>query len=826
MAEKCAIYGSLSLDPSDLELKNRALARRAAAESFVLLKNDGILPIKPGKLALYGIGARKTVKGGLGSGSVEERYSVTIEEGLKNAGFEVSTSRWLDDYDEAYRVTYAEYHQMVEEKVAGLTDPMQIIPVAHSFVYRYPSGRLITASDVEESGTDTAVFVLTRQAGEGNDRKLEKGDYYITDEEKSNLAFLARSYKKLILVINVGGLMDLGFLDEIEGIGAVVFFVQGGEEGGNALADVLSGRQNFSGRLTDTVPMRYEDIPFGNAFSDLNGDLENEYYREGIYVGYRYYDAFDRPVRFPFGFGLSYTEFDFSKGSVSLAGEEVLVAVRVHNTGRVSGREVVQLYASVPESGEYQRLVAFAKTRELSPGACGDLTLRFPLEALSVYREDRASWVLNAGDYGLFLGRHSRDTHPVAVLKLGQEAIVRRCRTCCAPVDDLRELKADPPARDYLGVPLIPVDPEAVRTETVDYAEPEVVETPRERAILDKLTVQEQAELLWGGDLQSAPSGTREIHGASGKTATGLYGHGINNIVFSDGPAGINIVNRVFLMPDGTFVPTDIPERYNWGALGRSMKEKLASFSGPVVCRYATAWPVELLLAQSWDAALLREVGRAVGEEMKAFGISVWLSPGMNIHRNPLGGRTFEYYSEDPVLTGRMAAALVNGVRETPEAKACLKHFCCNNTENNRNGISANVSERALREIYLRGFEIAVRESDPGTVMTSYNMLNHAYTANRHDLVTDILRCEWGFQGVVMTDWNSCTERSGKSEECAPAGNDLVMPGSGWDRERIRSAIDDGRLDARTVRRCACRILRLVMESGVSAPTESSGDQI
>ena len=304
------LYGALSSEPTGLELRNRALAREAAAEGFVLLKNQGgTLPLKNKKIALYGMGARRTVKGGLGSGSVEERHSVSIEEGLINGGFEITTRNWLDDYDREYRETYQVYRDMVEEKIKGLTNPVQIIPLAHSYVYRYPSGRLITENDITASETDTAVYVLTRQAGECNDRKLEPGDYYITDVERENLKILAEAYEKAILVINVGGLIDMAFLDEISGIDAVVLFVQGGEEGGNALADVLSGRKNFSGKLSDTIPLHFEDIPFGNEFSYLNGDLDNEYYKEDIYVGYRYFDSFDKPVRYPFGFGLSYTNF-------------------------------------------------------------------------------------------------------------------------------------------------------------------------------------------------------------------------------------------------------------------------------------------------------------------------------------------------------------------------------------------------------------------------------------------------------------------------------------------------------------------------------------
>ena len=334
-------------------------------------------------------------------------------------------------------------------------------------------------------------------------------------------------------------------------------------------------------------------------------------------------------------------------------------------------------------------------------------------------------------------------------------------------------------------MPVLKADPAAFVTETVDYTEPELTETAQESEILDGLAIEEQAEFLRGGELQRVPEGALDIHGAGGKTVTSLLDKGIRNVVFSDGPAGVNIANKVYALPNGGFAPANIPERYNWGMLAKMMQAQMSKIQGTVVYRYATAWPVEMLLAQTWNTALLKEIGSAVGKEMDAFGITVWLSPGMNIHRNPLGGRTFEYYSEDPVLTGEMAAALTNGVQSHEGLATCVKHFCCNNTEDNRNGISSNVSERALREIYLKGFEIAVKKSQPRTVMSSYNMLNHIYTANNTELLTDILRCEWGFEGLVMTDWGSCGENTGRPEMCAPSGNDLIMPGSGFDRERV-----------------------------------------
>ena len=811
------IFGLTNPEPGALEITNRELARKAAAEGFVLLKNEGgALPLKNRKIALYGMGARKTVKGGLGSGSVEERYSVNIEDGLRNAGFEITTKRWLQDYDREYQETYAAWHDMVEEKVAGIMDPMKLIPLAHSFVYRYPSGRLIDEQDIRESETNTAVFVLMRQAGEGNDRKLEKGDYYITDIERENLRFLAEHYRHTILVINVGGLIEMDFLDVIEGIDAVVLFVQGGEEGGNALADVLSGRENFSGKLADTIPMRYEDIPFGENFSYLNGNTENEDYSEDIFVGYRYFDTFKKPVRFPFGFGLSYSAFTINAESVCAEGREI------------AGKEVVQLYVSAPENGqsrEMQRLITFAKTKTLEPGEREILTLRFDMGEAASYDEECAAWVLGAGDYILRVGNHSRNTTAAAVLELPEEVITRQLRNCCGPDHDLNVLKALVPEAEALpeDVRKLTLEPAAFVTETVDYTPPVFEETEEERAILDSLSEEERLKLLLGGELQVRTPGVFDIPGAAGKTATALIAKGIPNVVFSDGPAGVNIVNRCFVRPDGGFVPADVPERYKWGALRKMAEKQLALLKGPMVHRYATAWPVEMLLAQTWNTGLLREIGRAVGEEMELFGISVWLAPGMNIHRNPLGGRTFEYYSEDPVLSGEMAAALTLGVQEKPGLGVSIKHFCCNNSEDNRNGISENVSERALREIYLKGFEIAVRKVEPMTVMSSYNRLNGVYTANRQDLLTDILRCEWGFQGLVMSDWGSTNEKAAVPEKCAPAGNDLIMPGNPYDHEQLAKAREEGRLDTKATRISAARVLRLVLNT---LPNKEQTDEI
>lgn len=564
------LYGTLSSEPTGLELRNRALAREIAAEGFVLLRNEGgALPLKNKKIALYGMGARLTVKGGLGSGSVEERYSVNIEDGLKNAGFEITTQDWLNDYDEEYSTTYQEYHDMVEDKVKGLTNPMQIIPLAHSFVYRYPSGRLVTQEDIEKSDTDTAIYVLMRQAGECNDRKLEKGDYYITDIEQENLQILARAYDHVILVINVGGHIDMAFLDKIPGVDAVVLFVQGGEEGGNALADVLSGKKNFSGKLADTIPMRYEDIPFGDEFSYLNGDVRNEYYKEDIYVGYRYFDSFGKAVRYPFGFGLSYTDFAIKTESVTWNQTDVEAKVTVTNIGFAAGKEVVQLYASVPGvKKEYQRLVAFCKTGELQPEGSETVTLKFDFTECASYCGQKAAWILDAGSCILRIGSSSRDTAVAAVIKLDQAVVTRQCRNCCIAVDELPQFSAEVVQNVPENVTVLKANAADFVTVVTDYAEPEVAETELEKQILNSLTVEEQAWFLQGGSLRNPPKGTLEIHGAGGKTVTALLDKGIRNVIFSDGPAGVNIGNKVKALPTGGFAPACSSRTVQLGCYG------------------------------------------------------------------------------------------------------------------------------------------------------------------------------------------------------------------------------------------------------------------
>ena len=808
-------------EASALELKNRALARKAAAEGFVLLENDGTLPLKEKRLALYGAGARMTVKGGTGSGAVRERYSVTIEQGLINAGFEIASTPWLDRFDRFYADTYEAYRQEQEERVKGMQNFYQILGTVTPF--RHPTGIPITEADVAASGCDTALYVLARQAGEGNDRVDEQGDSRLDDVERENLEFVSAHYQNLVVIVNCGGVIDLSFLDTLH-VSALVYFVQGGEEGGNALADVLSGKQNFSGRLATSWAYRFEDLPSNSSYSYLGGDKYNQKYNEGIYVGYRFFDSFGVKPRYRFGYGLSYTSFAASLIGIVPENGEISVKAAVKNTGSCAGRETVLVYASVPfgETGaEAKRLVAFAKSRELQSGEEEALVLSIPLRELSCYDETQAAWVLRAGDYPLFL-----NDAPCAVLTLISEHILEQCVNVCPPQHEITEIT--PPARPVFsadGLPRLALDTIVSETLVHRYETPEASDPGT-----DAMSAEQLIRLVVGGGTSNRNLQV-EAMGASGTTTPDLYeALGIPNVILSDGPAGLNLTSQVVELPDGSTKAARVPEnleaykRYFFGFAGMALKSQMADpKDGVVHYQYATAWPCSQLLAQSFDQALLEEVGDAVGAEMEAFGVTVWLAPGMNIHRNPLCGRTFEYYSEDPVVSGKLAAAIVRGVQKHPGKGMSVKHFVANNCELERNMSSSNLTERTLRELYLRGFEIAVRESKPMTVMAAYNKVNGVYCTNNYDLLVKVLRCEWGFEGMVMSDWDSMkasredstVPASGDVQKAAAAQCDLVMPGRPDQLEALQKGLDGGTVRLDDLRRSAARVLRMVRQNSI-----------
>lgn len=828
---KTILKGSHSQTPSELELKNRALARKAAAEGFVLLENDGTLPLKEKKIALYGSGARMTVKGGTGSGAVRERYSVTIAEGLEAAGYEITTREWLDRFDKFYADTYESYRQEQEKRVEGIREFYKILGMITPF--EHPTGVPVTREDVGNSDCDTAIYVLARQAGEGNDREDKQGDYRLDDVEKENLEIVSKSYRNLVVVINAGGVIDVSFLDTLH-VSALVYFVQGGEEGGNALADVLSGRTNFSGKLATSWAYQFEDLPSNTTYSYLGKDKYNQEYNEGIYVGYRFFDTFGVKPRYAFGYGCSYTTFDITFKAADLEKGAVKIRVNVQNTGRVSGREVIQLYASVPfgSGAEKQRLVAFAKTRELKPGEEQESILYVPMKELACYEEERAVWILRSGRYILRLGNASSQNVSVAALTLKKDAVLEQCENICPPQHPIKEIQPLKPQEEAVGeIPVLVLDDYLPEMITHQYKTPEESDP-----LVDEMTAEQLVRLAVGAGT-SAKGLQVEAMGASGSTTQKLYEElGIPNVILSDGPAGLNLTSQVVEMPDGSTKAAKVTEtlesykRYLFGFSRVALMSQMAEpADGIVHYQYATAWPCSQLLAQTFDTELLEAVGDGVGAEMEAFGVTVWLAPGMNLHRNPLCGRTFEYYSEDPLVSGKMAAAVVRGVQKHPGKGMSVKHFAANNCELERNMSSSNMTERTLRELYLRGFEIAVKESAPMTVMAAYNKINCVYCTNNYDLLVKVLRNEWGFEGLVMSDWDAmkaeredCTKpASGDVQKAHAAQCDLVMPGSDDQVEALLAGLESGTVKLEDLKRSASRILKLIRANTVIGLNET-----
>ena len=804
---------------SQREKDNLKVAYQAACEAMVLLKNDGCLPFATRKVALYGPGASMTIKGGTGSGEVNERHSVTILEGLEDRGFTVTTKDWITDYENGFAEAQAAY-KIEKKKRINFLKPNSIMEMILDN-FRYPSGRAITAEDVAKSDTDTCIYVLSRQAGEGGDRKAEKGDMFLTDEEAEAIRFCAQQYAKFLLVINCGSAIDMAFADEIPGINAILYLCQLGTEGGHAFADVVSGAVTPCGKLSDTWAKKYEDIPFANEYSYLNGNLKDEYYKEGIYVGYRYFDSFGVEPAYPFGFGLSYTDFAIRSAGVSMDQGMVMVSADVTNTGKLySGKEVVQMYVSAPSGKlhkEYQSLADFEKTAILAPGTHQTVQLCFDLRNVASYRESDSCYVLEKGEYILRLGNSSRNTMVIGTLLLEQEIIVSRHTAICQPAEPMEELIAPARVEEAVaqGLPYIQVNPADFPTVEYTYEEPPRHYDPRVQKFVDSLSVKDMAEIvvgigMFGGETRF------NLPGSVGNTTSKFWDKGLANVTLCDGPAGLRIQKRSTVDKKGKVKPVDmalsvydaLPAPIKKAMLGDPNKDK-------VIYQYTTAFPVANALAQTWNTDLMHQVGNAIYTEMKEYGCTYWLAPAINIHRNPLCGRNFEYFSEDPRLAGAMAAAITRGVQQEEGFYVTVKHYACNNQEDNRNWVSSNLSERALREIYLRAFEQTVREGGAKGIMTSYNKVNGVYAPNSHDLCTKVLRNEWGFDGVVMTDWFSTGGNKADTALCMKAGNDLLMPGGGTYKAEILAGLKKGKISEADLRRCCANVVRSIMNSAI-----------
>ena len=700
--------------------------------------------------------------------------------------------------------------------------------------YSAPTPVLITEEDCKEADTDVAVYVIARNSGEGSDRYNREGDYLLFAEEKKNLEMVAAHFKKTIVILNIGGVMELSGVKAIPGINAILLMGQLGNIGGDALADVVTGKVNPSGKTVDTWAKNYMDYPSSAKFSH-NGSVHDEEYEDGIYVGYRYFDSFGVEPEYCFGFGRSYTDFSLQIDGAEAAGDRVQVRATVQNTGSVyAGKEVVQIYYSAPQGRmdkPYQELAAYHKTSLLKPGESEAMILTFAIKEMASYSEADAAWVLEKGDYVIRVGSSAGNTEVAAVLTLAEEVKTQIGKNLF-PLDiQLKEIKPDTTAaktayeknseglgRVYHGS----IQSSCIKAEHMVYqGKREEYKTDREKKLtvqdvkngdctveelVAQLTVEEMADMCVGtlraGEGNVVGNASYTVPGAAGDTSSILkVSRGIKNMILADGPAGLRLQPHFKTTKEGKLLPG-----------GSVMGDSFEPFDPDInedevdnYYQYCTAIPIGWSLAQSWNTELAEWAGDMIGAEMEQFGVDLWLAPAMNIHRNPLCGRNFEYYSEDPLVSGKIAAAITIGVQKHKGKGTTIKHFAVNNQEDNRYFVNAHVSERALREIYLKGFEIAVKESQPLSIMTSYNLLNGIHTANSYDLLQAMARDEWGFDGTVMTDWftsQDMPEITGKfqprypissSVGCIYAGNDIQMPGCRKNVDDIVEAVKTGR---------------------------------
>lgn len=798
---------------NDYEIKHNDYLRENGAECTVLLKKDGNFPLGgPSEIALYGNGARRTVKGGTGSGEVNSRFFVTIEDGLKNAGFTITTAEWLDKYDKIRDKAENNFISAVKKDARKHKTPAII----------YSMGMIMPEPEYDmeiAASGDTAIYVLARISGEGADRENRKGDILLTDTEVRDIKKLNENFKNFMLVINTGGVVDLTPVLDVKNI---LVFSQLGVVSGDILANIILGKSNPSGKLSTTWAAfdAYQEI------GDF-GDKNDTRYKEGIYVGYRYFDTFDKKPLFPFGFGLSYTEFKNENSSFVVDGSKVIVKSTVTNIGGCEGKEVLQLYVSKPEvklNQPIKDLVSFAKTNSLKPDEAEELTLTFNIEDIASYSEEKESYVLELGNYIIYIGNSSDNVDAIGTIKVESEITTVKAKNVLGK-PDFEDYRAVKKANEEVQ-PVVTISAEDIKTVEVNYDRKyEVASYVKELPddILMKLNMGAFNEN--GGVADMIGNSGLSVAGAAGQTYMGLMNKGIPSMALADGPAGVRIAK-------------DYAEDINGNPhiLGASIPETMMKFMPKVMSfflsfstykpkktdiirhQYATAIPIGTAIAQSFNVDFAKMCGDIVGYEMDYFHVDLWLAPALNIHRTIKCGRNFEYYSEDPLVSGEMTAAITNGVQAHNGCGVTIKHYAANNQEFNRTQNNSQVSERAMRDIYLKGFGIAVKKSDPVAVMTSYNLLNGIHTGEHRGLIEDILRAEYGHTGIVMTDWVVDTFSSLKgliypisvAPKTIMAGNDLFMPGGQKDFENVKKAFTKGEVTREQLEINATRLIKLM----------------
>jgi beta-glucosidase len=800
------------------EKDHLAFVLNNGAECTVLLKTNGDFPLKKaGKIAAFGSGMRYTIKGGTGSGEVNSRVTYTIEQGMEKSGFAITSKKWLDAYD-AVR-TQAKQDFIKQLKAESKKN--------HENVVMYSMGKNMAepnhALKLEGEG-ETAIYVVSRMSGEGSDRAVVEGEVKLVRSEIRDILACNKSYKRFMLVLNVGGVVDLSPVMEVNNI---LLLSQLGVDNGRVLSDILLGKQNPSGKLTTTWAA-WENYCKEGTF----GDRDDNRYKEGIYVGYRYFDTFHKKALFPFGYGLSYTKFDQKVVEISAHLDEITVKVRVRNIGSMAGKEVVQVYVSMPQGNldkPYQDLVGFAKTALLKPNGEEEVSVTFHLSDFASYDEKQEGYLLEAGDYSLRVGNSSVSTSVAAVLTLDKTIMTLKVKNCLGRPDftDMKSPKGEK-ERIPSDVIRISISADSIPQEKVTYDKTYEIDE-RVKSLSDEELVYLEIGNFVKRNTPSSVIGNAAQHvaGAAGETTSALTDKGIKNLIMADGPAGLRLAKEYYEDDKGVHIAN------GEGAIPASILE----YMGPIVKFFAllfvggkkppkdavvkeqaaTMIPIGTAIAQSFNYELAKSFGDIVGSEMKMFGVNLWLAPALNIHRSIQCGRNFEYYSEDPLVSGLMAAAITEGVQSYKGCATTLKHYAANNAETNRYCNNSLVSERAMREIYLRGFGLCVKKAQPHAVMTSYNLLNGTHTAEHRGLIEEVLRREFDFQGIVMTDWiiaimtiKKTKYRNSLSDEVAKAGGDIFMPGGKGDYKRVLRALQKGELTREQLEINATRMIRMI----------------
>ncbi len=763
-----------------------SVCRKVSAEGAVLLKNEGdVLPFKKGeKISVFGRTQFDYNKSGTGSGGmVNVLYVTNVIDPLLNCN-EIEVNKDLVD-------TYKEW---LKDNPFDVGQGWGAEPWCQK---EMPITEELAKDCAVKS--DKALVVIGRTAGEDRDNFNGAGSYQLNDEEKQMISNVCKAFDKVCVILNVGNIIDMSFVEEY-GVESVMYVWHGGMEGGNAVADLVTGKVTPSGKLSDTIAKDINDYPSNDNF----GDKYEALYVEDIYVGYRYFETFcPEKVAYPFGFGLSYTTFDIKFESAKLKHSVYTITATVTNTGKMPGKEVVQCYYSAPQGklGKPKfELLAYKKTSTLQPNESETIELKFNVEQMASFDDSGATghknaWLLEMGDYDIYLGNSVRNLEKVETYVAFENFVITfKPVEALAPEKDFQRIK--PVLNDgkltveYEKVPTCEID---LEKRVVENRMPEIAYTgDKGYKLVDvadgKCTMNEFVAQLSDFDMRCMVKGegmnshkvTAGTGGAFGGVTDSLLDFGIPVACVSDGPSGLRLDSG----------------------------------------NKCTAMPIGTALACTFNDELIEELHIYEGLELRAYKVDALLGPGMNIHRHPLNGRNFEYFSEDPVVSGKMAAAICRGIAKAGPS-ATIKHFACNSQEIGRSSANSVVSQRALREIYLKGFEIAVKEGGASAIMTAYNPVNGYWSAGNFDLNTTILRNEWKYNGFVMTDWWAKMNCKGEeafntnTKQMVRAQNDVFMvcKCSETQPDNIEEGLESGYISRSDLQRCCINLLNYILKS-------------